>query len=786
MSSPPLKKVKTEYILPNSVNHQQESKPLPSPLAMLAATCSKIGTSQEQHLHGGNSSSAKAGQQQQPQVRVVANNVTAAFLQQLQEQNDQSDGNQQPPRDPLAQSPTPQQQHQHQHQQQQQPQVITLTHLQNLLPVQQVSTSNADLSQQLSTGQTVKTYVSSAATPTVVSVQGVPGQFLQQGGQLVSTGGGNVYSVVQPMQTVTVDGQEALFIPAGGAQQQTVQLGGQTLITPTGQIIRAPGVLPASLLQNVAGQTIQFPAAGRPANMQQVVQFPAALQQTIPVQVPISTSTGQTVYQTIHFPLQAFTTSIPNIIQTSGGQVHMIPQISSPVPAPQVAQILTPSGQVQQVQLTQLTPAVSQGHVVVQQQPQQQQQHQHQQQQHANIASSSATTNNVTNSTWSTTTVSTPSVTVQTVASPNVVSSVESGSTVQSHQPNQSLLIPQAATALPHQISLSTLGNQPQQVTVIPAASLANLVQTSNGVTTMRNSLVQFPGLQTITLPGIGNVQLIPASNLSVSTQNQLGSTAHAPPPLIQSIPPSVQIIGGNQIQPDQAAEIMGKWQVVGVPQAQFQTQAAPATPVSAGEEDSGDEKPRTRRVACTCPNCSEGGERTSDKKKLHICHIPGCNKIYGKTSHLRAHLRWHTGERPFICSWQYCGKRFTRSDELQRHRRTHTGEKRFQCTECNKKFMRSDHLSKHVRTHQKQKIIDPLAVNGSSTKDVWISADGSSPPAIYLKQVQLAQEAATSTQSVSPDESSSGDEKMMITLQTEPDQSDLAIVDTLESSISN
>ena len=58
--------------------------------------------------------------------------------------------------------------------------------------------------------------------------------------------------------------------------------------------------------------------------------------------------------------------------------------------------------------------------------------------------------------------------------------------------------------------------------------------------------------------------------------------------------------------------------------------------------------------------------------------------------------------ERPFPCS--VCGRKFIRATHLRRHMRIHTGEKPFFCHICGRRYARGDYLRAHIHAHRREK----------------------------------------------------------------------------------
>lgn len=254
----------------------------------------------------------------------------------------------------------------------------------------------------------------------------------------------------------------------------------------------------------------------------------------------------------------------------------------------------------------------------------------------------------------------------------------------------------QSTDVVPTQIYFRTSSGElqtllPQDVPSVPQPRV------SGGTST----LVTQPGKKNISRKERSLPKIAPAGSVINLNSAQLAATAQAIQTIsingvpVQGVPVTITNSTG---QPQLSVQNVSSNNVAisGLSPSQIQLQMEQAL---SGEIQPGVKR---RRVACTCPNCKDGekGRWGPPGRKRHVCHIPECGRMFRKTSLLRAHVRLHTGERPFVCNWGFCTKRFTRSDELQRHARTHTGDKRFECPHCQKRFTRSDHVSKHFKTH--------------------------------------------------------------------------------------
>jgi len=102
----------------------------------------------------------------------------------------------------------------------------------------------------------------------------------------------------------------------------------------------------------------------------------------------------------------------------------------------------------------------------------------------------------------------------------------------------------------------------------------------------------------------------------------------------------------------------------------------------------------------------SDNLDDSEHESEIVVCDWNSCGKVFENTELLGAHLNNdHIGKKQssYICEWKDCIREqepLPNRFAIVAHLRRHTGERPYKCTECTKSFSRSDALNKHSKIH--------------------------------------------------------------------------------------
>ncbi|CAB4064393.1 Zinc finger protein 367 [Lepeophtheirus salmonis] len=122
------------------------------------------------------------------------------------------------------------------------------------------------------------------------------------------------------------------------------------------------------------------------------------------------------------------------------------------------------------------------------------------------------------------------------------------------------------------------------------------------------------------------------------------------------------------------------------------------------------------------------------------------CSRVFPREKSLQAHLRTHTGERPYNCDYPGCNRAFTQSGQLKTHQRLHAGEKPFICSSpgCMNRYTHANRTCPIHPYHKPQRssdlVLQPV-LSGSENKktpgkNISVESPHTIPPPVIKTEV--------------------------------------------------